>query len=65
MSRWLLEWGADDVVNVIPIEDHRDHLLSGRCWCGPTLDDDVLVHGDVVNRRLHVKKTWNFPRAHA
>lgn len=35
---------------VIPLDDLRDHVHNGSCWCKPTEDDGVLVHHSVDRR---------------
>jgi hypothetical protein len=40
---WLIQ-ETDDGMQVVPLQDLRDHIFDPTCWCNPTLDDGVWVH---------------------
>lgn len=40
---WLIEESCDGM-QVIPLQDLRDHVFDQGCWCKPTLDGNVWVH---------------------
>lgn len=51
--------------NVIPINDLREHIENGSCWCNPDYDDypeyggGIYVHHSLDNREL----TEELPRS--
>lgn len=42
---WICAAGDDGMMHVRPIEALRPHAMDERCWCRPTLDEGVFVHG--------------------
>jgi len=30
----------DDAWHVVPINDLREHILNGSCWCKPEMEED-------------------------
>ena len=41
-------------LHVVPINDLREHELSGACWCSPKLDDEgsepIWIHNSLDGR---------------
>jgi hypothetical protein len=36
-----------ELTHVYPLNDLREHVTEGECWCSPTLDDEepsLLIH---------------------
>jgi hypothetical protein len=36
--------GLINSLEVIPLDDLRDHVEGDNCWCKPEMKDDVLCH---------------------
>ena len=36
-----------EVIHVIPLGDLREHIAAQSCWCGPELDDDHDLAGNI------------------
>lgn len=36
--------------HVYPVEDLREHDLSGQCWCNPALDGNLVIHNSMDRR---------------
>lgn len=46
-------WGVYPVegyVHVAPQDDLLEHVLGRHCWCGPRVEDFVVVHHSVDQR---------------
>lgn len=39
-------------IQVIPVDDLREHSLTG-CWCEPRDDEGVVVHHSLDRRELY------------
>ena len=39
-----------DPPEVMPVDDLKPHEFGDWCWCGPTWNDDVLVHHSMDRR---------------
>ena len=38
------------MVNVIPLDDLREHVCSAGCWCKPEVDEGVIIHNSMDRR---------------
>lgn len=36
--------------HVVPLNDLREHVTNGSCWCRPTLDEGVWLHHSMDGR---------------
>lgn len=36
--------------HVVPLNDLREHVANGSCWCKPTLDEGVWLHHSMDGR---------------
>jgi hypothetical protein len=32
-----------DRTHIIPVDDHREHEVADKCWCGAEVDDDDII----------------------
>lgn len=48
-NSWSIYPGLDGLNHVVPDDDLRRHT-SIDCWCGPRLDDGVMVHNSMDRR---------------
>lgn len=42
--------GNDDRYHVYPLNDLREHIIEGECWCGAYDDDGVIIHNALDGR---------------
>lgn len=51
---WEVIHGGDlgRKVHVVPVNDSREHVLPGKCWCGTRLDDGVTIHNSADGREF-------------
>ncbi len=38
------------MIEVLPLDDLRDHEHGAECWCSPAEDDGVLIHNSMDDR---------------
>lgn len=56
LGGWELSWPAGDgvpvygLVDVIPVDDLREHDYGGGCWCNPLDDEGSWVHNSADGR---------------
>lgn len=41
---------AMEQLNIIPINDLKEHIENINCWCRPTIEDDILIHHSMDGR---------------
>jgi hypothetical protein len=39
------------LTHVVPVNDLREHITDGECWCNPDVDDDLVVTHHSMDRR--------------
>lgn len=50
---WRSEVGGGESAQVYPVDDLKEHVVSGRvCWCEPEYDVvyDVVIHNSMDQR---------------
>jgi hypothetical protein len=56
LGGWELSWPTGygepvfGLVDVIPVNDLRDHVYGGECWCKPVDDEGMWVHNSADGR---------------
>jgi hypothetical protein len=50
---WLAVADPKTGNHALPLNDFRDHVESGQCWCRPTLDENVWVHHAMDQREQY------------
>lgn len=55
MGGWELSWvrGQETVhglMDVIPVDDLKEHVYGGECWCKPVDDEGVWLHSSADGR---------------
>ena len=48
--KWCAIVSPDGERCVYPLDDLREHILKGKCWCHPFDDDGVTVHNSMDRR---------------
>ena len=42
------------LMHVVPVNDLREHITNGECWCNPEVNDDgVVVHHSLDQRETY------------
>jgi hypothetical protein len=39
-----------DKFHVVPVDDLREHVTEGPCWCNPREEETVIVHNSMDGR---------------
>lgn len=47
----------DEAIHIIPIEDLRQHEESSKCWCNPSIENDlnkdIITNNSLDERELY------------
>ena len=41
------------LTHVVPVNDLREHVTNGDCWCNPITDDGVVIHNSMDERESY------------
>jgi hypothetical protein len=41
--------------HVVPVNDLREHVTDGDCWCNPTIDEEYFI---VIHHSMDERETY-------